>query len=163
MLLAQAKALELSRLTLYKNSTNKVISPDGKAVLLFLAKSEHRHFNILKSEIVKLKRINKLDVKNLLRGPIRSLFKKKERTFKYTISNLVGDINIIKAAIKLEKEDAPFYARLIKQTARKDGKKLFLVLKKEEIMHLIILKKKLIDLQGTSASLSEAQAHKRLF
>ena len=163
MLLAKAKSLELSRLTLYKNSASKIISPDGKAVLLFLARSEEMHFDLLKKEVTKLKKLNRLDIKNLLKMPIIPLFKRKELRFNHTSSSLVGDVNIIKTAINVEKKDAPFYAKLAKETPSRDGKKLFLTLKNAEVGHLILLKKKLMDLQVASASLSEIQAHKRLF
>ncbi len=163
MLLAQAKSLELSRIAVYKNSASKIISPDGKAVLLFLARAEEGHFELLKKEMKKLNKIGKLNAKEISKIPTKQMFKKKELKFNHTSSSIVGDMNIIKTAIKIEKRDAPFYAMLAKKTAIKDAKKLFLVLKKAEEIHLALLKNKLKNLQSISMSLSMVQSHKILF
>ncbi len=156
VLLKKAQALELSRYNLYKDNADKVINPDGKNALISLAYAEKSHLEILKKQFAILKRNNKLDLKCLPNFTEKS-YKKNNKRFNSIISIITGDINIIKASLKMEKHDAPFYLHLSKETNNKDAKKLFLILKREEEKHFKSLKKKLNDLENISISLTDSK------
>src|SRR3989344_2131745 len=156
VLLKKAQALELSRYNLYKNNANKVINPDGKNALISLAYAEKKHLEILKKQFSILKRKNKLDLKYLSKSMEKN-YQKSNKRFNSTINAITGDINIIKASLKMEKYDAPFYLHLSKRTNNKDAKNLFLILKKEEEKHFKSLKNKLNDLEDISFSLTKSK------
>lgn len=158
ILLKKAQALELSRYNLYKNNADKVINPDGKNALISLAYAEKSHLEILKKQFAILKLKNKLDLKCLPNFAEKS-YKKSSKKFNSIISIITGDINIIKASLKMEEYDAPFYLHLSNETDNKDAKKLFLILKKEEEKHFKSLKKKLNDLENMSISLTNSKRH----
>lgn len=159
ILLKKAKALERGRYLLYRKSAARVFSPDAKDMLIFLMNAEKRHLAILEQEILKLKRTKKLDLKTALGGQLKAPFATK---FGRDVRGSIGDINVLEAALEHEKEDPVFYAMLAGKTKRKDAKRLFLELKRQERMHLSLLNRKLKELRRISVLVSESQGHKFL-
>lgn len=158
VLLKKAQALELSRYNLYKDNADKVINPDGKNALISLAHAEKKHLEILRKQFNILKRKNRIDLKYLPKF-IEKTSQKSNKKFNSTINTITGDINIIKASLKTEKNDAPFYLHLSKKTNNKDAKKLFLILRKEEEKHFKSLRNKLGELEDISISLTNSKRH----
>ena len=154
-LLNTAKSFELGRFNLYKNLAEKVINPGGKNALILLRNAEKMHWGILKKEISKLKSINKLELKSLIKS--KPAASKKLRRFEDTIKRITSDLSIMRKAVALEKGDPPYYAHLIKKTKRKDAKKLFSILKKEEEKHLRLIRIKLKMLQEISYDIIRSQ------
>ncbi|MBS3090620.1 ferritin-like domain-containing protein [Candidatus Pacearchaeota archaeon] len=154
LLLKKAQLFELNRFRTYSRNSAKVLNPEGKEVLLFLANSEKRHLELLKNEILKLKETDKIQLQEISKFKLKFVPGRKERKFNESIRSIMGDINILNLAVELEKQDTLFYENLLKQTSNKRCKKLFQFIKRQEAYHLEIIKTKLSDLKKISASLS---------
>jgi rubrerythrin len=150
--LNKAQDLETKRFKGYSESAKKVINPEGKEVLLFLAKAGKRHLGILKQQIRLLEKSDNIDLSLLGHAPV---FEENMRDGVGNTANSVqGDINIIKKAVKDEEYDVPFYHNLLGKTNNKNAKKLFKILMREEKSHLEILRKKLRFMEEIQVSMS---------
>ncbi|MFA5888254.1 MAG: ferritin family protein [Candidatus Nanoarchaeia archaeon] len=150
--LNKAQDLETKRFKNYSESAKKVINPEGKEVLLFLAKAEKRHLAILKQQLKLLEKSDKIDLSLIGNAPV---FEGNARDGVGNTANSVqGDINIIKKAVNAEEYDVPFYHALLGKTDNANAKKLFKILMAEEKTHLIILRKKLRFMEEIQVSMS---------
>lgn len=146
-MLKSAEELELSRHKTYQKFAKLVMNPQGKAMLEFLAKAEKRHYELLKKhETASMKK----GEFTLLEFPpaLKAILKAK------TVSSNTGDVNIIIKAIANERLDPPFYEGLIQKCNDRKMKKLFAMLKKEELQHLAMLAKELKDMKKLEVSIS---------
>lgn len=150
-LLSKAEAIELSRYTLYREKRRKVTTPDARKVIEFLFLAEKNHLGIIRRQ--KRHPAKKIDAR-MKKG--MKIFEISEE-LKNEKSSTVGDINILKMAEKIEAVDCPFYAELAKKTKEKNIKSLFIELQKQECLHLLIIRKKLKEMQELSVALSRAQ------
>ncbi len=150
--LNKAQDLETRRFKNYSESAKKVINPEGKEVLLFLAKAEKRHLAILKQQFKLLEKSDKIDLSIIVNAPA---FEGSVRDrFGNTSGSVQGDINILKKAVTAEEYDAPFYFHLLGKTDNANAKKLFKILMEEEKFHLEILIKKLRFMEEIQVSMS---------
>ncbi len=160
ILIKKAMKLEASRYKTYKEMSKKVFNREIKEILIKLAGIEKKHYNILHKQISNIKKFNKINLKILTKNKIK--LSKKEISFK-TISRIKSDIDLIKFVEKIEKDDVLFYENLSKETKNKELKKVFIFLKKEEAMHIKIIRSKLKNLQKLNAKLSVAKDTRAMF
>lgn len=150
--LNKAQDLETNRFKSYSESAKKVINPEGKEVLLFLAKAEKRHLAILKRQFKLLEKSGKIDLSLIGNAP---KFEGISKDGAGNAANSVqGDINIIKKSVAAEKYDVPFYHGLLGETDNANAKILFKILMEEEKSHLEILRKKLKFMEEIQVSMS---------
>ena len=152
-LLNSAKNLEDSRYRLYRRNSAKVLNPEGKQALIFLADVEKKHLALLKKKIKEI-RIGKSLENSRLKANLPSLIKVSSRKFREGIRELTGDINIMMMAVELERQDVYFYQNLISLAKEKNTRGLFAFLLEEEKIHRDFIGKKLVDLQKLSAAIS---------
>ena len=104
--LNKAQDLETRRFKNYSESAKKVINPEGKEVLLFLAKAEKRHLAILKQQFKLLEKSDKIDLSIIVNAPA---FEGSVRDrFGNTSGSVQGDINILKKQLLPRNMMLPF-------------------------------------------------------
>ncbi|HII14858.1 MAG TPA: hypothetical protein HA362_00940 [Nanoarchaeota archaeon] len=160
-LFEQGQSLEYGRFRMYSQLSKKVISPEGKQMLVFLAKAEKRHLGILKKKAEKLREKRVIKEEKLPKPIAWNGFSITSNAIKQ--GSIIGDINIIEEAIRSEKYDVPFYSNLAKKCKNKAAKSLFLTLKKEEAMHIRLLNQTRVLLRKESVRLSAVQSSRMMF
>lgn len=156
-LLSEAEAIELDRYEIYKEKAGQVTNPDAKQMIIFLMQAEKRHLGLIREQ--KRFPTKKIDAKLYDKMKIFRISK----TLKKEKNASIGDINILKMAEKIETEDCPFYGRLMKEINDKNVKSLFMELRKQECMHLALIKKKLKEMQQLGVAISKAQNPRSFF
>lgn len=160
ILIKKAMKLEASRYETYKKISKEVFNREVKEILIKLAQIEKKHYDILREQINHIKKFNKINLEILKKNKIE--LSKKEVNFK-TISRIKSDIDLMKFAEKIEKDDVAFYDNLSKETKDKELRKVFIFLKKEEAMHMKVIKTKLKKLQTLNAKISVAKDARAMF
>lgn len=161
-IIKMAKSLEITRYNQYKEGSDKVTSPEGKKVLLFLASAEKRHIRLLKEQALKIKTRGEIEIKKALKTKTEFPKGKEDRNFEETAKGISGDINIFEKAIRLEEKDVKFYNKYCSKTGR-ESRRLFCFLEGEEKFHKRLLKSKLKEMQKASVALSTSRSPKVLY
>lgn len=156
-LLSEAEAIELDRYEIYREKAKKVLNPDARQLVTFLMQAEKRHLELIRKQ--KQFPTMKLDARLTDKMKIFRISK----TLKGEKNTNIGDINILKMAEKIEMEDCPFYGKLVKETEKSNVKALFMELRKQECLHLNLIKKKLKEMQKLSVALSRAKNPRSFF
>ncbi|MEN7982074.1 MAG: ferritin family protein [Nanoarchaeota archaeon] len=160
ILIKKAMDLEALRYKTYKKISKKVFNREVKEILIKLSEVEKKHYNILHEQISHIKRFKKINLSILKKNKVE--LSKKEVNFN-TISRIKSDIDLMKVAEEIEKNDVKFYENLSKKTKNKELKKVFIFLKKEEAMHIKIIKLKLQKLQKLNLKMSVAKDARAMF
>jgi rubrerythrin len=160
ILIKRAMDLEASRYKTYKKISKEVFNREVKEILTKLAEIEKKHYEILRGQISHIKKFKKINLNLLKKNNIK--ISEKEVNFN-TISRIKSDIDLMKFAEDIEINDVLFYDNLSKQTKNKELKKVFIFLKKEEAMHIKIIRFKLKKLQKMSAKISVAKDARAMF
>jgi rubrerythrin len=160
ILIKRAMDLEASRYKTYKKISKEVFNREVKEILTKLAEIEKKHYEILRGQISHIKKFKKINLNLLKKNNIK--ISEKEVNFN-TISRIKSDIDLMKFAEDIEVNDVLFYDNLSKQTKNKELKKVFIFLKKEEAMHIKIIRFKLKKLQKMSAKISVAKDARAMF
>jgi rubrerythrin len=160
ILIKKAMDLEASRYKSYKKISKEVFNREVKEILTKLAEIEKKHYEILRGQISHIKKFKKINLNLLKKNNIK--ISEKEVNFN-TISRIKSDIDLMKFAEDIEINDVLFYDNLSKQTKNKELKKVFIFLKKEEAMHIKIIRFKLKKLQKMNAKISVAKDARAMF
>lgn len=160
VLIKKAMNLEASRYETYIKISKQVFNREVKEILIKLARIEKKHYGILNKQISSIKKFNKINLEVLKKNDIE--LSKKEVNFN-TISRIKSDIDLMKFVEETEKNDVLFYEGLSKKTKNKELKKVFLFLKKEEAMHIKVVRLKLKKLQHMNVRVSVAKDARATF
>lgn len=160
VLIKKAMNLEASRYKTYIKISKQVFNREVKEILIKLARIEKKHYGILNKQISNIKKFNKINLEILKKNDIE--LSKKEVNFN-TISRIKSDIDLMKFVEETEKNDVLFYDGLSKKTKNNELKKVFLFLKKEEAMHIKIVRSKLKKLQQMNVMVSVAKDARATF
>lgn len=160
ILIEKAMNLEMSRYKTYIKLSSQVFNREVKEILNKLAKVEKKHYDILKKQVSSIKKFKKIDLNSLKKNDIK--LSQKEKDYQ-TISRIKTDIDVMREAEEIEKGDVEFYSGLIKKTKSSELKKIFRFLKKEEAMHIKIIREKLKKLRQFGARVSSAMSPQAVF
>jgi len=157
--LKKAEKIEKIRSATYKDFYKKVNYPAGKKVLLFLVKAEKTHLEFLKEQEknVEGNEAISLDIES---DDINLELSQKT---KINLEGLEGDINILREAAKLEKEDVKFYENARNNIKDERSKELFKKMALLEKNHLKLINEVITKAEKESLLLQKSKEPIYLF